>query len=359
MRQAPQACRDAELGSAISRLTHLLKSLSQGVSLCAVDDRGWGWPASETRRAQLVEWIVSRSAGQPDNSYLYISEFYDALPDQDMNTYVIALSDANDLEDRSLLELGNSYGSVTSLMVLVTPAARTFAENLQTARRSKQRRRSACRDAMVNWLYSCDVMSPPGLVRDKMLQDPEHSYFFAESFSADDLDAAAAWLYRHNLVRGAMMAQAEGPVRLYLTDSGVTCAEDFGSDSDAYLRRLPANSGPTVIIGTNAGPFQVAGDRAQQVQNFGASADDLRLLITGIAEIVRALVPAAADADAQEKAAIAAVADTSVDKSALQRFRDWAVSTVRAGATNAAVAAISSATTTLLIEAGHLASHLA
>ena len=95
------------------------------------------------------------------------------------------------------------------------------------------------------------------------------------------------------------------------------------------------------------------------MQNFGASADDLRLLITGIAEIVRALVPAVADADAQEKAAIAAVADTSVDKSALQRFRDWAVSTVRAGATNAAVAAISSATTTLLIEAGHLASHLA
>ena len=134
-----------------------------------MDERGWGWPASETRRAQLVEWIVSRSAGQPDNAYLYISEFYEALPDQNMNTYVIALGDVNDLESRSLLELGNSYGSVTSLIVLVTPAARTFAEDLRTARRSKQRRRSACRDAMVNWLYSFDVTSPPGLVRDKML----------------------------------------------------------------------------------------------------------------------------------------------------------------------------------------------
>ena len=110
-------------------------------------------------------------------------------------------------------------------------------------------------------------------------------------------------------------------------------------------------------IGTNSAPFQVAGNHARQVQNIGTSAD-LRLLITGIAEIVRALVPDVADADAQEQAALAAVSDTKVDRSALERFRNWTVSTVRAGATGAAVAAVSSATTTLLIEAGHLASHL-
>ncbi len=290
---------------------------------------------------------------------MYVAQFYDALPDQSMNTYVVALDDVNALESRSLLELANSFGSVMALEVLATPEGRTFTENLQTARRNKQRRRSACRDAMVDWLYSGDVTSPPGAVRDRMLQDPEHSYFFAELFSAGDLDSAAAWLYRQSLVRGTMIDQAEGPVRLYLTDSGVTCAEEFGSDTDNYLRRLvPGNSGPTVNIGTNTAPFQVAGDHAQQVQNLGTSTNDLRLLITGIAEIVRALVPEVADADVQEQAAIAAVTNTKVDKSALQRFRDWAVSTVHAGATSAAVAAVSSATTTLLIEAGHLASHL-
>jgi hypothetical protein len=307
----------------------------------------------------VVDWIVSRSAEEPAGVYIYVDQFYDAFPDHSMKIYAIALDDVNALEDRSLIELANSYGSLMALQALVTSEGRTFTENLRAARRNKQRRRSACRNAMVDWLYSGDVTSPPGAIRDRMLKDPERGSFFGELFSVGDLDAAAAWLYRQGLVRGTMSAQAEGPVRLYLTDSGVTCAEEFNSDTGSYLQRLaPKSSGPTVNIDTNTAPFQVAGDRAQQVQNVGTSAGELRLLIAGIAEIVRALIPEVADADVQEQAAIAAVTDAKVDKSALQLFRDWTVATVRAGATSAAVAAVSSATTTLLIEAGHLASRL-
>lgn len=145
----------------------------------------------------------------------------------------------------------------------------------------------------------------------------------------------------------------------YLTDTGIKCAEEFGSDTDSYLQRQGHRApGPTEDIGTNSAPFQVAGDYARQVQNIGTSADDLRLLITGIAEIVRALVPEIGDTDTEEQAALAAVSETEVDRSALERFHNWTVSTVRAGAKRAAVAAVSSATPTLLIEAGHLARHL-
>jgi hypothetical protein len=56
--------------------------------------------------------------------------------------------------------------------------------------------------------------------------------------------------------------------------------------------------------------------------------------------------------------ALAAVSEQHVDRTALQRFKDWTISTVRAGATSASVAVVSSATTTLLIEAGRLANHL-
>ena len=38
-------------------------------------------------------------------------------------------------------------------------------------------------------------------IRDRMLQDPQRGYFFAEPFTEDDLDAAAAWLQRQGLVR--------------------------------------------------------------------------------------------------------------------------------------------------------------
>ena len=209
---------------------------------------------------------------------------------------------------------------------------------------------------MVDWLYSRDAVSPPGVDRDTMLQD-RRGYFFAEPFTADDLDAAAAWLHRQGLVGGTMIDQAQGPVVLYLTDTGVKCAEDFGS-TPAVTSKGSSTFGPTVNIGTNSAPFQVAGDYARQVQNIGTSADDLRQLISGIATIVRLLVPDVADADVEEQAALAAVSDRGVDRSALQRFRAWTVKTVRAGANAAAVAAVSCATTTLLIEAGKLAGHL-
>ena len=74
--------------------------------------------------------------------------------------------------------------------------------------------------------------------------------------------------------------------------------------------------------------------------------------------IVRPLVPDVPDADVEEQAALAAVSDRDVDQSALERFRAWTVRTVRAGANAAAVAAVSGATTTLLLEAGKLASHI-
>ncbi len=231
-----------------------------------MDERGWDWPASRTRRAQLVEWIVQRSAEEPDGVYVPLDRFYDSLPDQSMNAYAIALDDVNSLGARSLLDLANSFGSVWDLQAQSTPVGRAFADDLHAARSDTRRRRSACRDAIVDWLYSRDAVNPPGVNRDGILHD-RRGYFFAEPFTADDLDAAAAWLYRNSLVRGTMIAEAQGPVVLYLTDSGVKCAEDFSSDTSAYLERQQYRaSGPTVNIGTS-GPVQVAGDNARQGQN--------------------------------------------------------------------------------------------
>lgn len=276
-----------------------------------------------------------------------------------MNTYQIARGDLDFLHSGSLLRLAAGLGGIESLDVMATPQGRAFAEELKAARDNKQRRRTACRDAMVDWLYSRDALSPPGVIRETMLEDPQRGYWFAEPFSDDDLDSAAAWLCRQRLADGTLVDQAQGPIILYLTDAGVTCAEDFGSDTGACLDKQQYRAaGPTVHIGVNRAPVQVAGDRARQVQNLGTRPDDLRELIAGITEIVRALVPDVPDARLEEQAALAAISDSGVDRPALERFRDWTVRTVRAGATSAAVAAVSSATTTLLIEASHLASHL-
>lgn len=156
-----------------------------------MDERGWGWPVSETRRAQLVEWIVGM---RPFGVYFLAGNFYGALPVQSID----ALGDLFSLRNRSLINVlgGND---IESIIVSVTAEGRAFAEHLQAARASNRRRRAACCDAMVDWLYSRDALSPPGVVRGEMLQD-QRGYFFASPFTADDLDAAAAWLHRQGLV---------------------------------------------------------------------------------------------------------------------------------------------------------------
>ena len=213
-------------------------------------------------------------------------------------------------------------------------------------------------DAMVDWLYSRDATSELAMpVKDAMLDDPRHGLWYAEPFTEGDLDAAAAWLQRQGLVKGITVDQCVGPIRLYLTDSGVRCTEEHESDRDRYLaaQRNAPGSGPVL---NNSGPVQVAGDHAHQVQNVGASADELRALVGGIAEMVRALVPDAADIAEQERLAPVAASPGKVDRSMLRRFADWAVSTVRAGATAALVPAVTAATNEMLAEAGRLTGHL-
>ena len=325
-----------------------------------MNQRGWGWTPSEIRQTQLIEWLIEESAPQP-SVYVPVEPFYDSLPVQAIDNGHVARGDLEALARQGLVDPALGLGGIESLDAMPTEAAHAQVERLHATRASRQLRGAACRDAMVDWLYSRDAVSPQAMpARDEMINDPRRGIWFGQPFSEADLDEAAAWLHRNGLAEGITVDQADGPVRLHLTDRGVECAEDFASDTRSYMdkQRQPATHGPTVNIQTNSAPFQVAGDHAHQVQNIGARPEDLRLLISGITEIVRKFVPGVAGADEAEQAALTAIGDEVVDQTALERFRDWALSSMEAGVTGAVVAAVSSSTTFLLIEAARLASHL-
>jgi hypothetical protein len=161
--------------------------------------------------------------------------------------------------------------------------------------------------------------------------------------------------------RTQTVGEAEGPVRLYLTDAGVTCAERFGSDVDRYVQAQQKQGGGNfsmTVAGDNYG--QMAGHHAQQEQHntAGASAEELRNLIASEAELVRMSAPQETGLDAEQAAALAAARDGSVDKSVLQRFGDWAIAVVRQGINAALVPAVSSTVTAMMLEAGKLTGHL-
>lgn len=321
-----------------------------------MDERGWGWTPSQIRQVRLIEWIAGQSAGRPE-LYVDVKSFYDALPDQGSNSSESAHADLKLLEGQRLVAQASGIGGIEALAAMVTPDGCEYLEGLRARRSNRVRRRTACRDAMVAWLYSSDATNDAKLpLRDAMLKDPQYGTWLGQSFLPADLADASAWLLSQALVRGSTVAGDPGPVRLHLTDAGIACAEGFDSDAGRYLdRRAGHGFGPVVSIANNSGPLQVSGDYAHQVQNTGVGAEHLRDLIVGIAEIVRATVPGADEDGAEEAMALSAIGDDGhVAEGALVRFGNWALSTAKAGATNGVVAVISSATTALLMQRGHL-----
>ena len=207
-----------------------------------MEERGWGWTATHIRQAQFIEWLAPRSSSA---TYVSVKPFYDAPPGQQALTTAVVHDELWELDRQSLIDFAPGLGGIEGYDALATAQGRRFAEELQWRRADKRQRKAACRDAMVDWLYARDATSP--LVqpaRDRMLADPRWGTWLAEPFSADDLDAAAAWLHRQHLVEGITVDQCEGPVRLYLTDAGVACAEEFGSDTARYIAAQHPSADP-------------------------------------------------------------------------------------------------------------------
>jgi hypothetical protein len=324
-----------------------------------VNERGWGWTASEIRRAQLLEWIAGEAVDRP-GEHIEVKAFYDSRPDQSENDFDVARADITYLAGARLIVDSSGIGGIESMAAMLAPQGHDFLEQLRARWANKAQRRAACRDAMVAWLYAADATNAlRRVLRHGMLEDLQHGMWLAAPFDSADHADAADWLQDQGFVDRVGAEQAIGPLQLYLTSAGIACAENFDADTRRYQEERTGHcSGPTVRIGSNSGPLQVAGDYAHQAQQVGASAEHLRDLITSIAELVRLAVPDAGDLDTQRAAALAAAKDGTVDHSAIRRFAAWVLSVVGKGASAALTPAVTAATNDMLHEAGRLAGHL-
>lgn len=254
-------------------------------------ERGWGWTATQNRQAQFIEWLAAQSSS---STYVPVKPFYDAQPGKEALTAAVVHDELRDLDQRALVHLAAGIGGIEGYEALATAQGRRFAEELQSRRADRRQRKDACRDAMIDWLYSQDaVSSSKQLTRDRMLDDPHRGIWLAQPFAEEDLDAAAAWLYRQQMVEGITVDQCEGPVRLYLTDSGVECAEQFGSDTVRYLaaqRAAPAAGANTVTIQGPASGVVVGSPGA--VQHAGDVVQSSGVDVAALAKFAEAVVQA-------------------------------------------------------------------
>jgi hypothetical protein len=223
-----------------------------------MEDRGWGWTVSKIRQANFLDWLVLQPSS---DTYVSVKPFYDAQPDQEAVILQVVHDELQDLEQQSVIDLAAGIGNIESYDARATARGRRLSEERRALRADKRLRRAACRDAMVDWLYARDATSALAQAgRDEMLADPRRGTWLAEPFSASDLDTAAAWLSRYHLAGGVMADQDDGPVRIYLTDAGVTCAEEFDSDTTRFIAaERPSQTGLGIAqsAGTQVGASNV------------------------------------------------------------------------------------------------------
>ena len=113
-----------------------------------MEERGWGWTATEIRQVRFIEWLVPQSSSA---TYVSVKPFYDGQPGQDALTAVVVHDELWELDRRSLIDFKPGLGGIDQYDALATAQGRRLAEELQSRRADKRERKTACRDAMVDW----------------------------------------------------------------------------------------------------------------------------------------------------------------------------------------------------------------
>jgi hypothetical protein len=92
-----------------------------------MEERGWGWAATQIRQARFIEWLVPQSSS---TMYVSVKPFYDAQPGQEALTVAVVHDELRELDRRSLIDFVPGLGGIEQYDALATAQGRRFAEEL-------------------------------------------------------------------------------------------------------------------------------------------------------------------------------------------------------------------------------------
>ena len=110
-----------------------------------MEERGWGWTATQIRQARFIEWLALQSSSA---TYVPVKTFYNAEPGQESLTTAAVHDELWDLNHRALIDFAPGVGDIEGYDALATAECRRFAEELQSRRADRRERKRACRDAI-------------------------------------------------------------------------------------------------------------------------------------------------------------------------------------------------------------------
>ncbi|MEU1586072.1 hypothetical protein [Micromonospora sp. NPDC005710] len=198
------------------------------------------------------------------------------------------------LEEAGLLNgSAKTYGSQgMNLPVWLTDSGRREAASRIERRKDNRSRRSACRDALLRWVYERDATGESTEITE--IATSPYGWFNGILFTAADLAEAVEYLRERRLLGG--MAE-----RLSIAPAGTECIEQYGSVVE-YLNRRDAAGVNVMILGDNNGQLAVGNRDVAQDQTNTNQEKALAVFVNALREFGQ-LVPASQQPEYEEVAA--------------------------------------------------------
>jgi hypothetical protein len=311
-------------------------------------DTPWRLSEDETRLVRILRHLRDQATAEvyPSLYPFYKQGGQDALAQ--------AYKDVSSLDDRGLaVKHVLMGGGPQSVRAQITGYGSARLDELDAGIANKANRRWACRVSLVEWMYDEDAVSlASGLSWDAIYTTPFGS-FYGVPFEVSDIDAASDFLSRKDLCDGVETMQFAGPVQIYLTDEGLVCAEDFGSDVKRYLASKEGTPVGDTFHVSGQNNQVVKGDHAQQVMHLAPTTEQIALVIGGLVEIVHALNLVDEDLDADAQEAVADVLSGQPTGEAPRRF----LGKIRRAATESASPAVAKVIVTAVEAVGEDLAH--
>jgi len=329
-------------------------------------DDSWS-AADEIRRLKILAWLADKGEGEHAIQTCFLNERGGWLG----NVGVVVRQDLQYLSAYGWIEEKPAWSRDATgdvhpygTRVQITQAGRSKAGEIREARPMKPAIVAACRTNVLWWLYSQDAVGPSrSLLAESFLLD-RHSVYYGRQFTRSELLAAYDWLYRRGLVTGTDPAEQQASLHVYLTDAGVSCIEQHDGEAEQYLEAMkqgqrPPHSQPGPVINIHGGQVQMAtGQYSQQTMNVGLAAEQLVLVIQGVAEMLHTL-----GLNSEQSRTLVQVQQDAMDDvtserpsgKGVRRFYDWALSCVKQGGSAALTAAVTAAANGMLHDAEQLA----
>lgn len=230
------------------------------------EDRGWSPDPSVVLRHRVVCWLGAFHRSDPTTlpSNSDVAEALGVLvPDVVDSTEALAAEGLANPPEGMVASANSAW---------LTAAGRRLASGWDANRRSVRRRRSACRDAMLDWLY--EVPQRPTDARGLLVDT--RGWFFGQQFTDANVGEAVTHLHGIGLVEASTIAEGP-PVQPFLSEEGKECVERYDSSVAAYLDRK--RGGGTNISVTGSQGVNVAADSAGAQQSVTITSNTRQQLV--------------------------------------------------------------------------------